>query len=192
MAVQRKQTCPSCGTNVDRGAVLCIDCGYHLEKGEHLETKRKPFRRTWTQGLPLWAQIVVALILVIGSVVCVVVKGPKWAWVGGVAILAMAALSWSSRRVVVERTPQGNLQLILHGWIFFIPLVHARADLSRYEAVYTSYYGDEESGDSYALQIRGHKVRSVVVWRGGNEQTMKEIVDCLQDDAGLEVRRADD
>jgi hypothetical protein len=191
MASQKKQTCPSCGTKMDRGAVLCIDCGYHLEKGEHLETKRKPFRRTWSQGLPLWGQIIAAVILLSGSVACVVVLGPKWGWVGGVAILLMAAISWFGRRIVVERTPKGNLQLVLHGWIFFIPLIHARADLSRYEAVYTSYSGDDEY-DFYGLEIRGHKVRPVVVWEGSNELTMRAIVDCLEEDAGLEVRRADD
>ncbi|MEM7455334.1 MAG: hypothetical protein AAF456_13370 [Planctomycetota bacterium] len=30
--------CPACESSLEEGAVLCVECGYHLEKGTRLET----------------------------------------------------------------------------------------------------------------------------------------------------------
>ena len=35
-----RKRCPSCKEPIDTAAVLCIECGYHLEKGKRLTTKR--------------------------------------------------------------------------------------------------------------------------------------------------------
>ena len=31
--------CPECDAGLPEGAVLCVSCGYHLEKGKHLKTR---------------------------------------------------------------------------------------------------------------------------------------------------------
>ena len=31
--------CPKCNAGMQRGAVLCVECGYHLETGDVLKTK---------------------------------------------------------------------------------------------------------------------------------------------------------
>lgn len=33
--------CPGCGKSLANDAVLCIECGYHLEKGSQLKTMRE-------------------------------------------------------------------------------------------------------------------------------------------------------
>lgn len=39
--------CPSCDSEVGEDAVLCISCGYHLQKGAHLEVDSRRERRHW-------------------------------------------------------------------------------------------------------------------------------------------------
>lgn len=32
----KKPACPSCGTDLPSGAVLCVQCGYHLQLKKHM------------------------------------------------------------------------------------------------------------------------------------------------------------
>jgi len=36
--VEPPQTCPHCSNELPENAVLCIQCGYHLKLGQHIET----------------------------------------------------------------------------------------------------------------------------------------------------------
>ena len=83
------------------------------------------------------------------------------------------------------------------GWFFFVPVVYAKVDLRKYDSVYTNYagysgYAADERGDWFWLEVRGEKARPVRIYRGQDEQTMKEIVNCLQHEAGLTVCRGTD
>jgi hypothetical protein len=196
MPERGQSVCPECGTGLASDAVLCLGCGYHLGKRERLQTQRQPFRRSWDVGLTLPAQAAVAGALLVACAACVAIQGPRWWWSFPFALLVVANLSWTGRRIVVERTPQGHLQLTAHGWLFFVPVVHARVDLRQYDSVYTSYVGSsgytaDEPGDWFWLEVRGPRAKPVRIYRGQNEQTMKEIVNCLQG-AGLTVRRGSD
>ncbi len=39
-AARSRHNCPQCKTTLAAEAVLCVNCGYHLEKGKALQTKR--------------------------------------------------------------------------------------------------------------------------------------------------------
>ena len=40
VAAKGRHTCPKCKVRLPANAVLCVQCGYHLEKGKVLKTKR--------------------------------------------------------------------------------------------------------------------------------------------------------
>lgn len=188
---RRATECPSCDAELPDGAVLCVECGYHLERGEHLQTKKKRFSRRWDLGPNLPAQIGIAVLAVIAAVVCTVMYWPigALALLGPVAVIA--ALGLFGKTLLIQRQSSGELLLTVIRRFFFVPMVTAQVDLGSYDAVYTSFVADDES-ESYFVELRGRRAPRLVVYNGGDHGTMKEILDCLQFDAGLEIRRDTD
>jgi hypothetical protein len=44
--------CPHCSNGLEPGSVLCVRCGYHLEKREKVSKTHKPIHKHWVSGWP--------------------------------------------------------------------------------------------------------------------------------------------
>jgi hypothetical protein len=93
-------------------------------------------------------------------------------------------------RVAVHRGEEGELTLTRTRRVLFIPLGTSVLDLDGYEAVVTDYVrGGEDNSDLFYLELRGKDKRTVRIYDGGDEGTMKAIVDMLREVAHLRVER---
>jgi hypothetical protein len=186
-----KKTCPSCRTELAEKAVLCVGCGYHLERGEHLKTRSQRFHRQWDFGLTVAAQAGAVVLAFLAAGGCAVFY---WPWGLAAFVLALVLLfvvGMFGRRVVLERTPKGNVRLTVVQWVLFRPTVTSEADLEKYEAAYSSFLNAGKY-TSYLIEVRGPGVPTILVYDGGSHAVMKEMLDCLQFEAGLPIRRGDD
>jgi len=43
--------CPGCGKVMESSQIICIECGYHIEKGNKVHRKHTPLNRNWIEGL---------------------------------------------------------------------------------------------------------------------------------------------
>jgi predicted nucleic acid-binding Zn ribbon protein len=183
--------CPECGTELAEGAVLCVECGYHLEEERFLTTRKKRFRRTWQLGLSLVPQVIVAGLMLVGCVVATVMLGPIWSLLFLAAIVIQFVISLTGKRVVIQRTPKGNLELTVNGWLMFFPVVFARINLKHYDTAYTYYEGDGDY-EFYTLKIQGDDVPAYTVYSGGSQDLMKEFADVMQYEGKMTIRRGRD
>jgi hypothetical protein len=181
--------CPHCNTRLTEDAVLCVECGYHFEKGTRLKTQRKPFRRVWnTTVAPEVLLGIAGTVFVVTVVVAVVREGEGW-WTILLALLFGLLLSAVGRRMVIERDRRGQPHLTIDRMLLFMPLINqSEIELEPYDAVYTDFSSDGES-DWFVLELRGERVQPMVIYRGGNEQLMKELLDTLQKVAHMRVER---
>jgi hypothetical protein len=176
--------------------VLCIECGYHLERGEQLETRRKPFRREINLGLPRWLALVLTVIflgVVVGGLVAGVqadVRGLRW--LAAFGFVALFVLPFAAARLVIERSRKGDLLLRLFRDFFFVPLVWKKVHLRHYDRALTNYLGDSEDASFFSVTLCGPRAAPVRLYYGSDERKMKEVLDCLQFDVGLTIGRGDD
>ena len=40
MVAKSQQSCPQCKADMDAEAILCVSCGYHVDRGRQLKTRR--------------------------------------------------------------------------------------------------------------------------------------------------------
>jgi hypothetical protein len=96
----------------------------------------------------------------------------------------------SYTRLAVHRDSKGDRTLTRKDWLLFIPLGTSVLDLDGYEAVVTDFTpGGWDYSDTFVLDLRGKEKRTRRIYAGGDEPTMKAIVDMLQEVAQLRVER---
>jgi hypothetical protein len=182
--------CPSCDAILPADAVLCVECGYHLLKKKHLETKKKRVRRSWDVGPTPAAQVaLIVLILLVPLGVEIVRQFEDW-WVLIIAPPVALIATVFGYRLILDRDNKGKWRLTRHGWFFFQPIGKVVLDLSRYEALYTDFLqGGEDEGGVYVLELRGDRVPAVVIYRGNKERFARELMDMMQYQVGLRIER---
>ena len=94
-------------------------------------------------------------------------------------------------RLAVHRGRKGDLSLTEKSWFLFIPLGTSVLDLKEYEAVVTDFTpgDDRERSDVLSVYLRDKQRNTRRLYRGGDEPTMKAIVEMLQEVAHLRVER---
>jgi hypothetical protein len=202
-------SCPHCKASLPGDAVLCVACGYHFPSGRCLVTEREPFEHRWRTGPPLAFRLVGMVAFVVGVVLISVFKQIEiWFIALALAVGLATLLSWTSVVITLRRTQNGRLQLRRQRFIGPIPCGVNEINLKRCSAVAVDcrrgsgpwwmlwsdqswqwYDSNEYIPDSFSLELIGGKRARPVVLRGLTEITMKEIVDILQEEAGLEVMR---
>jgi hypothetical protein len=180
--------CPHCEAALPDGAVLCVNCGYHLEKGERLRTVRQRLRRTWETGLTSPARLGGLAVVVLGGVAFAVFVAGGW-WCLPLCAVVGLVLAALGSRIVLERDRSGRPWLTVHGWFLLLPVRKRVIDLRRCDSVLLDYAGNDEA-ETYYVEVDGKKFsRPIRVYAGSSERVMREITDALQEVAGLEVKR---
>ena len=186
--------CPGCQTDMLPGAVVCLECGYHLKDGKRLRTVREPLARHWDNGLTP-GQRLLGLAAVLAGTALVVLHGwlrrsrVEWWWLlGFAAVYALITLGWTFR-ITLARDQQGRLRLTKRQWVCFVPVSRWSVNVSKYRCVWLDHAAGEDT-DFYTLELAGdHGQTPVTVYRGANEEVMKDLADALRDLAGLRIER---
>jgi hypothetical protein len=186
--------CPSCGTPMAADAVLCIECGHHLHTGERVKTRRKRLRRVW-ETPTLATRLVITGCMLAGMLFALLYKGPNPVSlsVAGiftlVVVLAMSPLGLTTR-LALQRDRRGRLLFRKTRRLFFIAFEDVTVDVGKYQKAYTDATPDtEDSGGVVSLTLVGEQCSPVVVYRGQDEQLMKELADAFRELAGLRLER---
>ncbi len=132
-----QETCPSCGSFVAPGAVVCIDCGFNRQTGKQLRTVSRRFQRHWDSGaFPFWARVVVAAVLLPACAAPLLTEEPD---IGGALLTAWALifvpLLGTLKRIIITRNPDGRAVLVLQSWVAFIPCGRRVTDLEDYPRI---------------------------------------------------------
>jgi hypothetical protein len=189
---------------MEPGAVLCIECGYHLDRGRRLKTKSN--RPTQTFGsspvTPLRKQIALGcggaglFICLVGILVCFLFEsgflvGLPVLGVGSLLILPVTILG-NGQRMTITKSKKGEPLLIQEEWICFLSVRASTTSLRKWDAVFfdCSVSSDGEQADVYSLRL-GRRDRSqfLLLYRGTDEHHMKYLGELLQEVAGLSMER---
>jgi hypothetical protein len=198
------RTCPLCRSPLAEKAVLCIGCGYDLRTGKRRKTVSEGHERHWTTGREMGVRTayVVGLVTVVAAAALLHLSPANRFFLGmtGVALAVVLGLG-TFVRISLKRDGNGVWRLTKQRWIAFLPCRRVTVDLRRYDAVYVdsragpplswhSVLLERQQGDLYLLELGGRRVRKPLpIYRGMSEITMKEMVDALQELAGLSVER---
>ena len=202
--------CPECDAGLPEGAVLCVNCGYHLEKGKRLKTrhgKRAP-GVAWDADLdwnPRFGRVTVGIGLQAGLVVTAALlacfgRGPdgvriEWVILGFLlGTLLIWTLVGTFTRVRLARDHKGAPILVLFRRLLFIPRGQTVYPLARYKAVYTDYAvaQGKSRAEYYRLYLGGEyrdDMPLVLILFTTNDDKMRELCDVLKEAANLSINR---
>jgi hypothetical protein len=93
-------------------------------------------------------------------------------------------------RYRVFRNERGRACLNVSRTFLFLPLGSATYDLSDYRAVLTDFAaGDDDSPDTFYLELEGRGERAVRIFRSSDEEKFKELTDLLAQAGRIEIKR---
>ena len=158
--------CPNCDSDLEPGAIVCIECGYNSKTGRQLKTRSKRVRydfgaspRTPWRLYPAIGLTALGSVLCIGSAVLSQTRyrdhgGVGFGIVVGLALLLSPLLGCGST-VSVTRNKRGEPILVKNTWICFYPVGANTIHLDDWDAVYFEYWPDGSvRGDSPQVNIR--------------------------------------
>ncbi len=187
----RVRKCPSCKTPLDEDAVLCVDCGYHLEKKKHLKTVSKRVELFWDNRLPLAVQIgigVVAVAVIVGAILLKDLEMAARLIIIAITLVLGATPLGFVWRLTLVKDRKGRPFLRKKYWFCFLPIYSRDYNLQNYNAVLMDYH-EVEDHEYFIMQLR-HKDGSLfTIYRGGDEKTMHSLADALKDWADLALER---
>jgi hypothetical protein len=130
-------TCPSCRKVLERGAVLCVDCGYDFRTGRRLETAHERFEQRWDSGMPLSLRLGLLIALQCACLLAAPLTGEVlWALalIFAVSVFLVLLLgTWI--RLHVIRTGKGKVLLTRTWCLCFIPAIRHQVNVRRYDRI---------------------------------------------------------
>lgn len=130
-----ESTCPECDEPMERGAVICIECGFDLRIGKRRKTKVKRVERHWMvpPGLVVrFVGLVAGLLVTAGICAAVAASGthplPVALAFVGVALLFVVVAGWY-HTLHLARDPKGALLLTKRTYLCFAPIGSQAVDL---------------------------------------------------------------
>ena len=196
--------CPHCDSEMEPGAVVCIECGYNAKTGRQLKTRSKRVRfdfgsspRTPWRLYPAIGLTALGCVLFIGAAVLSRTDERHHGGVGfGIVMglfLLLSPLLGCGSTVSVTRNKRGEAILVKHTWICFYPLKARTIHLDDWEAMYFEYWPEGNiRGDSprYGLKLgRDRRGKFFTVYHGGDEERMKDIADAIKELTGMPFER---
>lgn len=121
--------CPGCGNVMTSTQIVCIACGYHLEKRNRIRRSHKVLRQSWQEGLNRKSRIllsiasIMALVLVGFAAVETGYSGTSGALVLIFIVSSQAVyLIGTHGKLSLSRNSKGKIMLDRYYWIAFVPV----------------------------------------------------------------------
>lgn len=121
--------CPGCKAVMAINQVVCLNCGFHLEKGNKVRRRHKEIRQSWDEGLPRKTRMVLSVILSIGFVLAGIATsetghtGPIGAFI--MVLIASSQVLYllgTHGQLELVRNSKGRITLTRKYWIAFAPM----------------------------------------------------------------------
>jgi hypothetical protein len=192
--------CPECGTNLGRGAVLCIECGFDLRTGQRRKTKKRRLKRKLDRSVPLAGRIIICACAVLAPLCAMIAKKEFIWWLVLPSLFIAAAFATPYGyvfRITLRRDRRGDLLLKQEFWVCLLPLGNWTINLTGYTQAWTDYavsvtynqYGHAQQHERYMLEISGEGKRPRMIYDGADEDLMRDLADMMQYDAGMQIKR---
>jgi hypothetical protein len=203
---------------MDAKAVLCVKCGYNVQSRRKLTTERRPPDRHVDAGAPLVLRAVLASVAGLGGAALLVahfaynVVDQFGLILGLVLVGAFLLILGSFTRVTVTADEQGKWWIKKTDLLCFIRLKEARHGPAAHDALYISYrrsFGGVGWLGTLALFfvgllgggllfVHGGRMerfkltlgRDVLLYRGHDENAMREVIELIQGVTDLRCERA--
>jgi hypothetical protein len=188
----------------------CPKCGYRANHRKRGADGSVFLLKRWDSRQPLHYQALAGIVLV-ASVVVLLLESPRLgdAWFLGLvmvaALVAAAGYQLLSYSATLRRDSRGRLQLYKRRYLaWIIPLWSVRVCVADYDTVRTDWHGPDSSAtrrflnddeadwrqDMYILELyRQRDGAKVTVYRGPDEELMKDLADVLREHGGLSLTR---
>jgi hypothetical protein len=165
------------------GAVLCVNCGYHLGLGRRIKTRHERLRRVWepSRSLPKRVVMFAALLIFGGFFAIALWNSESWwlAWAPLAAICVTGVLLLTPlrfhRRIVLQRDSHGHFRLSKREWICLIPIVRWSIRLDGQDKAYIDFVPGRdrwgrETGYFTLSVARDRHDAPYMVYQGGDER----------------------
>jgi len=161
----------------------------------------------WDSRQPLWYQISALMVLLV--IACAVVFLSFMLETGEllfmlcffVIALGAATYQFLCYRITLSRDRRGRLLLHKRRYLAFVPLWSVTVSLAKYDTVRTDWQGpsssmvvraltDDERQAMFILELYSQRDGdALTVYRGPDEETMKDLADVLREHGGLTLTR---
>ncbi len=155
-----ERTCPECDAPMERGAVLCVECGFDRRLGRRRKTKVKRMERDWTPppGLVARIAVLVVVVMVVGLICFAMLVGGVHPVVPGLVLLSVTGLGTLAagwyHTLHLRRDRKGALLLTRRTFFCFAPVGSATVDLGKCEAIQIDA-GDVGGGSGIGAGLLG-------------------------------------
>jgi hypothetical protein len=202
--------CPLCQMGLLQPSGKCPKCGYRADNRKRRADGSPFLLKRWDSRRPLYYQAS-AVIALVALVVVLVLESPRLggAWLLGLVVLAalaaVAGYQLLSYSVTLRRDGRGRLVVQKRRYFaWIIPLWSLSVSVADYDTVRTDWHGPDSSAtrrflnddeadwrqDIYILELyRQRDGAKVTVYRGPDEELMKDLADVLREHAGLLLTR---
>jgi hypothetical protein len=199
--------CPSCQSELPPLSGDCPQCGFQVDKRRRRADIPPGLLRHWDSHQSAIYQASAICVLVV-SIVGLVLGLPRE---GSARLIALAFLAvivgaagyqLLSYRVTLSRDNRGRILLHKRRYLaWIIPLWSVTVRLADYDSVRTDWHGpsssvtvqvltDDRRQDMYVLELyRSRDCATVTVYRGPDEELMKDLADVLREQGGLSLTR---
>src|SRR5262245_33788467 len=133
--------CPECDAPMERGAVLCVECGFDRRIGRRRKTKVKRMERDWTPppGPIIRIAVLVVVVMIVGLICFAMLLGGVHPVVPGLILMSVVALATLAagwyHTLHLRRDRKGALLLTRRTFFCFAPVGTTTVDLAKCEAI---------------------------------------------------------
>ncbi|HEY7426556.1 MAG TPA: hypothetical protein VH682_20140 [Gemmataceae bacterium] len=141
--------CPKCSFMLPPGSVLCVRCGFHLQKRKKIAKIYQPIERVWETNLPLSTRLTAfcaleILALALGLIGAFVGGADLSVFLGSfLGLTAMVGFLFGTfDRIRLTRDARGWVRLVKTWRVCFIPLEPKAIDVRGYEGIISGQHRD--------------------------------------------------
>ena len=119
--------CPACNKIMESAQIICLFCGYHLEKQNKIKRKHKVINTSWNEGVSKHKRIILAIISAFAlSIAAIVTSITGMIDITGASIIILTAgfqfifLFGTHGELNLHRNGKGIISLQRNYWVAFI------------------------------------------------------------------------
>jgi RNA polymerase subunit RPABC4/transcription elongation factor Spt4 len=157
LADKDRPICPKCQRLMERGAVLCTECGFNRKTRKKAQRTYRPMERTWDTGMPIpmrlaWFAGLQGTHMMLGGLSALVLGYWKpfvvtWPFL----TLISAFILGTYDRITISRDRRGRATLTKRWFVLFVPLAPQATEVRGFEGVVTGQWSNPGCFEFFVL-----------------------------------------